>query len=76
MGDTPPSDSPSTGDGADSRPTRGHPPQDAVFAMTGISPHEVPTTAPSASPRDSNDDADERAADAALELMGVSVAGG
>ena len=62
MVDAPPSDSPSTGDGADSRPTRGHPPQDAVFAMTGISPHEVPTTAPSASPRDSNDDADERAA--------------
>lgn len=62
MGDTPPSDSPSTGDGADSRPARGDPPRDAVFAMTGISPHEVPTTAPSASPPDSNDDADERAA--------------
>ena len=62
MGDTPPSDSPSTGDGADSRPARGDPPRDAVFAVTGISPHEVPTTAPSASRRDSNDDANERAA--------------
>ena len=60
MGDAPPSDSPSTGDGADSRP-RGDPPRDAVFATTGISPHEVPTTVPNASPLDSNDDADERA---------------
>lgn len=60
MGDAPPSDSPSTRDGADSRP-RGDPPRDAVFATTGISPHEVPTTVPNASPLDSNDDADERA---------------
>ena len=36
-------------------------PGDAVFATTGISPHEVPKTVPNASPLDSNDDADERA---------------